>query len=184
MAESLLNTILVFRVYQKQISFLLKGSAVFLNISAIIHPRSFVSYCHSTGSFVSPKVSLRPTARSQEDRRFLSWEEKKERFVSKKHRFRERSFAFEQTNRVTSKRGGSSFFVATPKTNPSRVHASRSGKRYFSEYFHGAFPPRGVRCFIASEPGEVREFMEILDTYWVKVFYRMSKDAVALPNIR
>lgn len=52
-AETSLNTILVFRVYQKQISFLLKASAVFLNISAIIRPRSFVSYCHSTGSFIS-----------------------------------------------------------------------------------------------------------------------------------
>jgi len=130
---------------------------------------------HRLFCFESPKVSLRPTARSQEDRPFLSQDEKKERFVSKKRRFRERSFALEQTNRVVSKRGGSSFFVATPKTNPSQVHARRPGTLLF-RIFSWRISAAGVRCFIASEPGELREFMEILDTYWVKVFYRMSKD--------
>lgn len=69
--------------------------------------------------------------------------------------------------------------------NPSELRESA---------MHDAAPRcyRGIFSWRISAPstmlyrgraGEPRKFMEILDTYWIKVFYGMS-GRVALPNIR
>lgn len=78
----------VFHIYYEQISFLFKGFAVFLNISAI-NPSfwSFVHYRHSVGSFISnlSKVLPRPTARRRRKkigRFFFSESIEKREFIS------------------------------------------------------------------------------------------------------
>lgn len=61
------------------------------------------------------------------------------------------------------------------------------------DIFMALFRP-GTTLYLASAR-ELREFMEILDTYWIKVFYGLRararveqytyvRKAVALPNIR
>lgn len=81
------------------------------------------------------------------------------------------------------------FFVAKTKSvRTLRVgHAWCNPRDVTAEYFHGAFPPgegrERVRCFIA-DAGEPCKFMEILDTYWIKVVLWDEQGRVALPNIR
>lgn len=114
----------------------------FLNIFAIIHPRSFVSYCHSTSSFISNLRKFhygRPHVVKRIDH--FSREKKKEEFISKKRRSLVSDPSLSNKRIVSHRREKEAASLSQPQKQIRQTSARSGPERYFSGYFHGAFPP-------------------------------------------
>lgn len=131
--------------------------------------------------FFCLRKSLRPTARNREDRPFFYRERKKE----KVHEW-ESDPSFSDKRTMSHRNAKEAAASLLQKQNPSELRASAMRDAAPRLY-------RGIFSWRISAPGtmlyrgrveESRKFMEILDTYWIKVFYGMSGGRVALPNIR